>query len=713
LSTGSRTSQDRAPGPGTTGSPDAVVAWLAAVATRTDLSLPPPADENAVALTLLLETISQEFADYRAVVAGAREAARRNTSGLLTVLRSTGATGALVRATAGAAAEAGTGGALMAGSAEALAGFTRAAAGAADDAAASLAAIAGTLEGLGLSLAACFAPLAEMRALTGGVAGFLVTLARLSRHAQLLAVNASIEAAHLAEEGSRFAIVADEVRKLSVSTRESKAGVAQIVADLRASTDHVSLAAAESQIVAAEAGTEIGGSGDALARTARGIGEFEHMTATLADVAATQQMALEAIGSALAGLAHHADEAANASPDAARLDLDTLLVRAPGQTDRWKLRPHSAPRPPGETDFSRWMGAVAGGADPALVTAIEADDEFRPLVTAVRGLLARINAEQRAVLANLVEVAVAVSHNGYAWVTVGGSLGAMQREIDTIHETAVQATEAAQTSAGVAARMQTLVETMRNRYSAALMLLEGALTRIARISGSVGEIDGFVESMNGAADRADHIMALIETLSSQTDLLSINAAIEAAHAGELGQGFSVIAEEIGALARTTNDSTISVSQLVSNISGISGKLQSAIAAAAAGMTDVGDRAAAVRTALAVLHDSFESAMQRAHEVFASAAEQTRGLDCVLDNINRSRSALAASAPGTTDQPRLELAMLGSQAHAVAARRPIGTVVARVRELAESLCTSGSGARGRREQRSREAGRTLQLGLRTR
>ena len=137
--------------------------------------------------------------------AGAREAARRNAEQLNEVVRATGEQGALVRATADAAAEAGQGAALMAQAAEALNGFTRSAAGAAAEAGANLQTIDAALATLAARLADGEGPLAAMRASTSGVADFLLTLARLSRHAQLLGVNAQIEAARLAEAGSRFA----------------------------------------------------------------------------------------------------------------------------------------------------------------------------------------------------------------------------------------------------------------------------------------------------------------------------------------------------------------------------------------------------------------------------------------------------------------------------------------------------------------------------
>jgi methyl-accepting chemotaxis protein len=665
--------------------------WLALIVERLDLNIPPPADDpRTAALLALLDTLSQEFADYREVVAGARDAARRNAEHLALVVRSTDEQGVLVRATGAAAAEAGNGAARMADAAAALQNLARAAAEAAAVAGENLASIEGALEVLVARLTDGDAPLAEMHRSTAGIAGFQTTLARLSRHAQLLAVNAQIEAAHLAEAGSRFGIVAQEVRKLSTSTRESRADVGRIVAELRQSTEQVALAVRESKDATAAAGSEIAGAGEALGRTQQGIHEFETMVATVAEVAATQSTALQAISSSVDQIWQRADEAANASREAARLDLGSLLERAQTRVGRWTLRTERARALHGDGTFECWVVALIGGADAAAADAaaaaeVDADAGLRGLVAAVRVLLGRVAADGRDILADVVQAAVAVSRNGYAWRAISEAFAGVSREIEVVRTTVGESANAAQASAEAAGGMRALVDTIRHQYDPALQLLAGALRRISSITGSVQAIDGFVESMGTAAARADEIMGLIDGLSSETALLSFNAAIEAAHAGDLGLGFSVIAEEISSLARSTNDSTGSVSKLVASISAMSGSLQGSIGKAAASTDDVGTSAKVVRGAIAALGAAFESAMERAADVSSTASDQTRALDRVLENVNRSGSAAEAQATRATDRGRLELAMLGSRAHAIAARRPLGTVIERVRAFTETLC----------------------------
>jgi methyl-accepting chemotaxis protein len=88
--------------------------------------------------------------------------------------------------------------------------------------------------------------------------------------------------------------------------------------------------------------------------------------------------------------------------------------------------------------------------------------------------------------------------------------------------------------------------------------MEALSTRMAEMS----------ESISGLSETADNINKFVSTITSisdQTNLLALNAAIEAARAGDAGRGFSVVADEVRALATETNTSASEVAELVKNI----------------------------------------------------------------------------------------------------------------------------------------------------
>ncbi len=74
-----------------------------------------------------------------------------------------------------------------------------------------------------------------------------------------------------------------------------------------------------------------------------------------------------------------------------------------------------------------------------------------------------------------------------------------------------------------------------------------------------------ISDMNEHSKQINSILHMIEEISSQTKLLSLNAAIEASRAGESGKGFKVVANEVGKLSEKSNKSTNSVSDIIKNI----------------------------------------------------------------------------------------------------------------------------------------------------
>lgn len=89
---------------------------------------------------------------------------------------------------------------------------------------------------------------------------------------------------------------------------------------------------------------------------------------------------------------------------------------------------------------------------------------------------------------------------------------------------------------------------------------------IQEVNTSFGAVKERIRSLETNLSRISEITSLINSIADQTNLLALNAAIEAARAGEAGKGFGVVADEIRKLAEQSKDSSLSINDILSNIS---------------------------------------------------------------------------------------------------------------------------------------------------
>ncbi|MED5526361.1 MAG: methyl-accepting chemotaxis protein [Pseudomonadota bacterium] len=96
-------------------------------------------------------------------------------------------------------------------------------------------------------------------------------------------------------------------------------------------------------------------------------------------------------------------------------------------------------------------------------------------------------------------------------------------------------------------------------------VVESAADTMHQLSGSMAEMVSAIDLLKGDTDRIAKVIDVINSISEQTNLLALNAAIEAARAGEAGRGFAVVADEVRNLAAKTRESTGEVTDMVHTI----------------------------------------------------------------------------------------------------------------------------------------------------
>lgn len=215
------------------------------------------------------------------------------------------------------------------------------------------------------------------------------------------------------------------------------------------------------------------------------------------------------------------------------------------------------------------------------------------------------------------------------------AMNQMSAAVDEVANNAVLASEAARDSNAAAEHGQRQVaQTVTSIHD-----LQGAVDRAA---GELNELAGQVRSIGG-------VLEVIRGVAEQTNLLALNAAIEAARAGEAGRGFAVVADEVRALAHRTQQSTAQIEDMVVSI-------QAGADKAVSSMTDSSERAKVsvdVAQAAGAALDAISAAIAQINARnlnIASATEQqaqvAREVDRSLVSIRDLSTQTAAGAQQT-------------------------------------------------------------------
>lgn len=207
------------------------------------------------------------------------------------------------------------------------------------------------------------------------------------------------------------------------------------------------------------------------------------------------------------------------------------------------------------------------------------------------------------------------------------------------------------TSIDIAHNCQQAADSARRATSSAqsgTAVVEATVAVMNQISDRVQESARTVDQLGARSDQIGAIIGTIEDIADQTNLLALNAAIEAARAGEQGRGFAVVADEVRALAERTTRATKEISEMISAIQketrGAVAVMEQGVNQVAIGTRDAANSGGALRD---IMEQINEVSMQ-VNQIATSAEEQTATTAEISDNMQQITQAVQDTSRGAHD-----------------------------------------------------------------
>ena len=239
--------------------------------------------------------------------------------------------------------------------------------------------------------------------------------------------------------------------------------------------------------------------------------------------------------------------------------------------------------------------------------------------------------ELHATSALMVQGADEVVSQANSVATAGEQMAATAGEIaQNCHMTATSASEANAAAAEGFAVVEKSVEVM------------------GTIADRVKSAAQSVDSLGGRSEQIGEIVGTIEDIADQTNLLALNAAIEAARAGEQGRGFAVVADEVRALAERTAKATREISGMIKTIQS---ETKGAVTAMEDGVREVEKgtvEAAKSGQALHMILEQINAVSNQANQIATAAEEQTATTSDISSNMQGITGTIKRSAAGAAE-----------------------------------------------------------------
>jgi methyl-accepting chemotaxis protein len=308
--------------------------------------------------------------------------------------------------------------------------------------------------------------------------------------------------------------------------------------------------------------------------------------------------------------------------------------------------------------------ALVAAGDLTARSSIRTQDEMGMLAGEVNEMAEKLMTTMNQVAQNSVQVAAAANqlHSTAEQIATGAEeVAAQTGTVATASE------EMAATSADIAQNCHMAADGSKianDRALAGAAVVQQTVAVMGRIAAQVKSTAQTLAGLGSRSDQIGEIVGTIEDIADQTNLLALNAAIEAARAGEQGRGFAVVADEVRALAERTTRATREIGEMIKSIQS---ETRQAVGAMELGVKEVenGTRETAKSgDSLQEILNQISDVTQQVNQIATAAEQQTATTGEITNNLQQITEVVHETSKGANASANAanHLARLAGELH---------------------------------------------------
>tara|TARA_R110000822_G_scaffold120828_2_gene254405 strand:- start:13262 stop:14908 length:1647 start_codon:yes stop_codon:yes gene_type:complete len=287
---------------------------------------------------------------------------------------------------------------------------------------------------------------------------------------------------------------------------------------------------------------------------------------------------------------------------------------------------------------------------------VTSTDEIGQLGTSINQFLAQLQTLIRQVADSTLQVAAAAEQMSTIAAGQDRLVNEQYSAIDQVSTAATEMTAAIHEVADNAHSTAEAASQADKQGHAASEVVGQTMNALRRLAGDVEEAAGVINRLEQDSDKIGGVLSVIQAIAEQTNLLALNAAIEAARAGEQGRGFAVVADEVRALAARTQASTRDIQEMIQSLQAGSGQAVAVMQRGATLASQSVEQAAGAERSLSDTAQSVVRINDMAAQIASACEEQSQTTEEIARNISGIRDLSNQAAQSSEESRQASEAM---------------------------------------------------------